>query len=161
MIIRTATLRDLDAIACVEAACFPQTEAATKAEFEERLKAYADHFWLMLDGDYLIAFVDGMVTDEKDLRDEMYHRADLHREEGAWQMVFGVNTLPEYRRQGHAATLLRALIGQAREQHRKGLVLTCKDPLVHYYAALGFQDEGISALSTHGGVPWHQMRLVF
>ena len=31
--IRTATFEDLDAIAAVEAACFPAAEAATKEEF--------------------------------------------------------------------------------------------------------------------------------
>ena len=41
-----------------------------------------------------------------------------------------------------------------------GVVLTCKDRLVHYYAKFGFADEGVSA-STHGDVVWHQMRLTF
>ena len=52
------------------------------------------------------------------------------------------------------------VIADAKEQGRKGLVLTCKDRLVHYYASLGFVDEGISD-STHGNVEWHQMRLCF
>ena len=42
--IRTATFEDLDAIAAVEAACFPAAEAATKEEFAGRLTHYADHF---------------------------------------------------------------------------------------------------------------------
>ena len=62
-IIRTATLADLDAVAAVEAACFPAAEAATRAEFADRLAHYGGHFWLMFDGGTLIAFVDGMVTD--------------------------------------------------------------------------------------------------
>ena len=33
MEIRTAALQDLDAVAAVEAACFPAVEAATKEEF--------------------------------------------------------------------------------------------------------------------------------
>lgn len=48
----------------------------------------------------------------------------------------------------------------AKAQHRKGLVLTCKDKLIHYYASFGFVDEGISE-SVHGNVVWHQMRLTF
>ena len=46
----------------------------------------------------------------------------------------------------------------AKEQGRRGVVLTCKEKLVHYYAKFGFVDEGISG-STHGNVVWHQMRL--
>ena len=44
MEIRTASLQDLEDIASVEAACFPVAEAATKAEFAERIQHYGDHF---------------------------------------------------------------------------------------------------------------------
>ena len=53
------------------------------------------------------------------------------------------------------------VIADAKEQGRKGLVLTCKDRLVHYYAKFGFVDEGVTDKSTHGNVAWHQMRLTF
>ena len=75
-------------------------------------------------------------------------------------MIFGVNTLPEYRRQGYAEKLLRYVINDARAQDREGLVLACKDKLVHYYEKFGFQNEGVSE-SVHGGVTWYQMRLTF
>ena len=158
MNIRTATIKDLEAVTSVEAECFPPAEAATREELAERLKYYADHFWLMFDGDKLIAFVDGFVTDEEDLTDEMYAKAQLHNESGAWQMIFGVNTLPRCRRRGYAGLLLQRAIADARAQGRKGLVLTCKEKLLHYYAKFGFVNEGVSA-STHGGVVWYQMRL--
>ena len=160
MEIRTATFKDLDAVSAVEAACFPAAEAATPAEFAERLRHYGSHFWLMFDSEKLIGFVDGMVTDKADLSDDLSAQASLHNENGAWQMIFGVNTLPEYRRQGVAAALLERAIADAKAQGRKGLVLTCKDKLVHYYAKFGFVSEGVSE-STHGGVVWYQMRLTF
>lgn len=159
-IIRTATLADLDAVAAVEAACFPAAEAATRAELADRLAHYGSHFWLMFDGGTLIAFVDGMVTDRADLTDDLYADASLHDPRGAWQMIFGVNTLPDYRRHGYAGQLIERAIADARAQGRRGLVLTCKDRLVHYYAKFGFVSEGVSA-STHGGVVWYQMRLTF
>lgn len=161
MNIRYATMADLDDIASVESECFPVLEAATKEEFEQRIKYYGNHFWLMFDDDKLIAFVDGFVTDEADLTDEMYENASMHDENGAWQMIFGVNTLPEYRRCGYAKELIKKAILDAREQNRKGLVLTCKESLVPYYSKFGFVDEGITDKSTHGNVLWHQMRLDF
>lgn len=161
MNIRTATMSDLDAIAGVEAQCFPESEAATKEKFIERIGHYGNHFWLMFDDDKLIAFVDGFVTDEADLTDEMYEKADMHNENGAWQMIFGVNTIPEYRRHGYAGELIKCAISDAKEQGRKGLILTCKEKLIHYYAGFEFVDEGVTDKSTHGGVVWHQMRLVF
>lgn len=161
MIIRKATMNDLDAISEVESECFPAAEAATKEEFRERLESYADHFLLMFDGEKLAAFIDGFVTDEPDLTDEMYENAAMHSESGKWQMIFGVNTLPEYRRRGLAGTLIREMIAEAKRQGRDGLVLTCKDRLVHYYAKFGFLNEGVSEKSTHGGAVWNQMRLTF
>lgn len=161
MKIRTAQMSDLSEIAAVEALCFPAKEAATRQQIAQRLGQYADHFWLMLDGARIIAFVDGMVTDEKDLTDAMYENAALHNENGAWQMIFGVNTIPEYRRRGYAGQLLQRAISDARAQGRKGLVLTCKEKLVPYYAKFGFCDEGVSTKSVHGNVVWHQMRLRF
>ena len=133
MIIRTATMNDLQEITAVEAACFPAAEAATKEEFSERIQYYGNHFWLMFDEQKLIAFVDGFVTDSPDLTDEMYEKANMHNEHGAWQMIFGVNTLPAYRKQGFAGQLLQRAIDNAKAQGRKGLVLTCKDGLIPYY----------------------------
>ena len=95
------------------------------------------------------------------MTDTMYENACMHNESGAWQMIFGVNTLPEYRKRGYAGELIRRAIADARQQGRKGLVLTCKDRLLAYYAKFGFVDEGVSEKSTHGNVQWHQMRLTF
>ena len=153
-------MKDIAAIAAVEAECFPPAEAATEKDFIERVQYYGNHFWLMHDGKKLIAFVDGFVTDEPDLTDEMYEHAALHKEDGTWQMIFGVNTIPEYRRHGYAGALIQRAISDARVQGRKGLVLTCKDKLIHYYAKFGFVNEGVSA-SVHGNVTWYQMRLSF
>ena len=114
MHIRTATMADLAAITAVEAACFPAAEAATEADFEARLAVYPDHFWLLEDEDgTIVSFVDGLVTDEPTLRDEMYSDATFHDEKGAWQMIFGVNTLPSHRRQGLAEQVLRSVIADA------------------------------------------------
>ena len=161
MRIRTASMADLAAVTAVEAACFPAAEAATERDFAQRLAVYPNHFWLLEEDDgTLVSFVNGLVTDEPLLRDEMYADASLHNEHGAWQMIFGVNTLPQYRRRGLAGQVLERVIADARAQGRKGCVLTCKDKLIHYYEKFGFQNEGVSA-STHGGVVWYDMRLTF
>ena len=160
MIIKYATTEDIAAIAAVEAECFPPAEAATEKEFIDRVKYYGNHFWLMYEAEKLIAFVDGFVTDEPDLTDEMYSDASMHDEDGDWQMIFGLNTLPSYQRQGYATKIMNAMIDLARQEKRKGLVLTCKDRLVPYYSKFGFKNEGVSS-SVHGGVVWYQMRLEF
>ena len=160
MMIRKATIGDLAAVTAVEAECFPAAEAADEKAFQGRLSSYPEHFWLLFDQEKMVGFVNGMVTDEPDLTDEMYEKADMHNPDGKWQMIFGVNTIPSYRRRGCAEKLLRQAIADAKEQGREGLVLTCKDKLVHYYAKFGFVNEGVSK-SVHGGAVWYQMRLRF
>jgi ribosomal protein S18 acetylase RimI-like enzyme len=160
MEIRCATLSDVAKIADLEAICFPRAEAASEASIRERVTVYPSHFFLLTEGDHLISFVNGLVTDDPDLKDEMYEKASLHNEKGAWQMIFGLDTDPAYQRKGMAGRVLEAFIAHARKEGRKGLVLTCKKRLIHYYLKFGFVDEGVSD-STHGDVVWHQMRLTF
>ena len=158
--IRTAALTDWAELADVEAECFPPAEAASPAALRDRLAHFPRHFWLLTIDGRVASFVNGMTTDTPDLTDEMYADAALHDESGAWQMIFGVATHPDYQRRGCAEKLLRYVVEQARQQGRKGLVLTCKEHLLHFYGKVGFVDEGISD-STHGGAVWHKMRLTF
>jgi len=158
--IRTAMPSDLDDIASLEALCFPAAEAASLESFRWRIAAYPEHFLLLTVDGRIISFVNGPVTAEPDLVDDMYDSPSFCDENGQWQIIFGLVTHPLWQRRGYAATVLKALIDQARSQGRKGVVLTCKQPKIHYYEKFGFKDEGISS-SVHGGVPWHQMRLSF
>lgn len=159
-VVRHGMMADLDAVARVEAECFPPAEAAKKDSFAARLAHFADHFWLLFEEGRLVSFVNGMVSDSPALTDDMYADAAMHNPDGAWQMIFGVNTVPDCRRRGLAERLLNTAIREAREQGRKGLVLTCKTHMIHYYAKFGFVNEGVSD-SDHGGAQWYQMRLTF
>lgn len=160
MMIRNATIDDLDEIANLELACFPPAEAATKNDFKERLLEYHNHFWVLVLEDRIIALIDGMCSDEPNLADEMYVNASLHDEDGDWQMIFGLITHPDYRNHGYASKLVNCLIEDAKDRKRQGVVLTCKKQLIDYYSRFGFVDEGISQ-SNHGGEVWNQMRLRF
>ena len=108
-------------------------------------------------GGEILAFVNGFVTDERDLTDEMYDHPEMHDPNGAWQMIFSVVTAPVHRGEGCARQLLTRVIADAKAEGRKGIVLTCKERLLPFYAKFGFVDEGVSA-SVHGNVVWHQMR---
>ena len=88
-IIKHASQEDIPALTAVERECFPAAEAASEEEIAARVHAYGKHFWLLFEGKKLIAFVDGMTTDQADLTDDMYEDASLHDENGAWQMIFG------------------------------------------------------------------------
>ena len=160
MPIRHAVPSDVDVPAAIEAASYPPAEGASRASIAGRLAVYPDCFWLLEEGGEVLAFVNGFVTDQPDLTDVMYEEPALHDPAGAWQMIFSVVTAPQHRRKGCASRVLRQVIADAEAQGRKGLVLTCKERLLPFYAQFGFADEGVSA-SEHGGVVWHQMRLTF
>ena len=158
--LKRGDLADLSAVAKVEKVCFPPLEAATEESFRERLKFYGNHFLLLYKGDRLISFVDGFCTKEENLTDLMYEDASLHDEEGSWQTIFGVKTVPAYQRRGIASKMLEEFIQMAKEEGREGLVLTCKKEKIPFYSRLGFSLEGLSD-SVHGNVEWYQMRLKF
>lgn len=160
MNIRYATMNDLDAIAEVEVKCFLPAEAATRESFEKRLAVFPNHFWILENDEKIVSVINGLVTDTPTLRDEMYANASLHDEAGAWQMIFGVETLPEFQGKGYAAKLMEQVIIDCKKQRRKGIVLTCKDKMVSFYEKFGFMNEGKST-SNHGGVLWLEMRLSF
>ena len=160
MNIRCATIEDLDRVTEVEALCFPPAEAASRESFEGRLTVFPNHFWVSEVDGQIVGFVNGFVTDKENLTDEMFADANMHNEKGAWQMIFGVDTIPEYQRRGIAEQVLNKVIEVAKEEGRKGLVLTCKEHMLHYYAKFGFINEGVSG-SEHGGALWYQMRITF
>ena len=100
------------------------------------------------------------MTNERTIRDEMFEDSSLHTPDGRYQSIFGLDVLPEYRCQGIAADLMNHLIDDARKKGRKGLILTCKDRLIHYYEKFGYRNLGVSA-SVHGGAVWYDMLLEF
>lgn len=158
--IRTAVSEDLDQVTAIEAVCFPKAEAADRASFAHRLATFPDSFFVAVHDGKIIGFVNGCVTNEKTIRDEMYEDSSLHDPKGAYQSIFGLDVLPEYQRQGIAAKLMEQMIRDAKDRGRKGLILTCKDRLIHYYEKFGYKNKGVSQ-SVHGGVVWYDMLLEF
>lgn len=160
MSIRHAVPADVGTLADIEAASYPPAEGASRQSIAGRVAVYPDHFWLLEEDGGVKAFVNGLVTDQPDLTDAMYDDPHLHTPEGSWQMIFSVVTAPAHRREGCASRVLRQVCADAKAAGRRGVVLTCKERLIGFYARFGFVDEGVST-STHGDVVWHQMRLTF
>ena len=160
VIIRQVKSEDLDKVTEVEAVCFPAAEAATRESFAQRIATFPESFFVAEHNGTIIGFINGCATDERTIRDEMFEDSSLHNPEGCYQSIFGLDVIPEYQRQGIAAKLMKHLIEDAKKKGRRGLILTCKDRLIHYYAKFGYQSLGISA-SVHGGAVWYDMLLEF
>lgn len=158
--IRAAGPEDAGQAAAVEASCFPAAEAAGEEALSARIKTYPDSFLVAEAAGKLIGFINGAVTNERTIRDEMFEDVSLHVPDGDYQAVFGLDVLSEYRRFGIGADLMKHLIRDAKDRGRKGLILTCKDHLIHYYEKFGYRSLGVSR-SVHGGAVWYDMILEF
>lgn len=127
MEIRTATMADLPRVAAVEAACFPAAEAATEADFAARLAVYPNHFWLLEQDGELISFINGMVSDEPDLRMRCMLMPLCMMSRGL---------ADDFRREYHAAVpaagmaarVMERVIADAKAQGRNGLCAHLQGP---------------------------------
>ena len=144
--ITRARKSDAEALAALEAVCFPPEEAATLAGFEARLDAFGDWFFVAKtpDGE-IIGMIDGMATDEASIADEMFEDASLHKPNGRVQ-------------RGVAGALMDAFVEAAKQAGREKVTLTCKKRLIGMYEHFGFRLIG-QARSEHGGAQWFDMDL--
>ena len=154
MEIREANIEDLSEIIRIESICFPPEEAASEEVIKERFAAFS------VEDNKIVGFINGCTTDKASLPDKLYHDVKLHNPNGKFQTVFGLDVLPQYRNKGTASELLKSFIDLSKKRGKSGMVLTCKDYLVHYYEKFGFKHEGVSN-SSHGGAKWNDMILLF
>lgn len=156
LLIRKVSPADLDNVTAIEAKCFPAAEAAQRAAFQERIAAFPESFLVAEENGQMIGFINGCVTNSPVIYDEMFHSTTHHIPDGENQTVFGLDVIPEYRRRGIAAQMMRQLYAIAKSAGRKRVILTAKDNMVPYYERLGFRNDGLSG-STHGGAQWFDM----
>lgn len=158
--VRTATIDDAKALAEVEGASFPPAEACSLDNFKKRLSVFADYFLVLEEEGRICGLIDGMVTDQQTITDDLYEDAGLHNPKGSWQSVFGLAVIPQKRGRGYASLLMMEMIEKARQENRRGVILTCKEKLIPFYEQFGFVNKGLSA-SVHGGAAWYDMVLDF
>jgi len=157
--IRRVQLNDIERVAEIEAVCFPETEAATRKSFEDRITAFPEYFLVAEVEGLVIGFINGCVTNSSVIYDELFYSTEYHIPDGKNVAIFGLDVIPEYRKQGIAARLMNQFIQLAKDTDRTRAILTCKGQLVHYYKSFGYVNNGVSK-STHGGAEWFDMTLV-
>ncbi len=158
--IREVTIKDLDEVIKVEEKCFPKAEAATKKSLEDRINTFKESFFIAELDNEVIGFINGAVINKTVIYDELYENSYLHIKDGDYQTIFGLDVIPRYRNKGIAAKLMNHMINKAKKDCRKGVILTCKDRLIHYYEKFGYINKGVSN-SIHGGAKWYDMILEF
>ncbi len=160
LVIRQVKPEDLPAVAEVELACFPEAEAAPREVLGERIRVFPGSFFVAEIDNKIVGFINGSVTNDEVISDELFSNTNLHLSQGKYQAIFGLDVVPQYRKKGIAAQLMKYLILKAKEAGRKGVILTCKEHLIPYYQTFGYMNKGVSQ-STHGGAIWYDMILKF
>lgn len=158
--VRSAKKEDIITIAKIEAVCFPQEEAASYDILLKRFEVFGEHFFVAETEAGMVGFINGNVTDQKTITDEMFEDSSIHNREGMYQSIFGLDVRPEYQGRGIGRLLMDHMIHQAQKQGRKGVILTCKQGLIPFYESFGYQNMGRSE-SVHGGAVWYDMILEF
>jgi len=156
--IRRVCIDDLDEVTKVEASCFPEAEAASRVSLEQRIKTFTESFFIAETDGKMIGFINGCIINGTVIYDKLYKDSTLHIPNGDYQTIFGLDVIPDYRNQGIAAQLMNYMIEVSKVAGRKGLILTCKERLIHYYIKFGYVNKGISK-SVHGGAEWYDMIL--
>lgn len=160
MHIRQVRTEDVKAISALETCCFSKAEAASEKVLKKRVETFPTSFFVMEEGDEIIGMINGCVTNQSCISDNLYDDTNCHKKDGRYQSIFGLDIHPDYRHKGYAKALMSAYIEHAKREHRKGMILTCKQTLIHFYEQFGFQNMGVSN-SVHGGVVWYDMLLKF
>lgn len=158
--IRRASIEDLDEVTKVEASCFPEAEAATRASLKQRIKTFPESFFVSEVDGKIIGFINGCIIRGTVIYDKLYEDSTLHIPDGDYQTIFGLDVMPGYRNQGIATELMNYMIQVSKVSGRKGIVLTCKEELINYYTKFGYLNKGVSE-SVHGGAKWYDMILEF
>ena len=159
-IFRSILPSELEQAIKIEQICFPPNEACAPERMAERVNAAPDLFLVAIDVETgkLAGFLNGFSTMERKFRDEFFTDISLYDPKGTVVMIFGLDVLPEYRRQHLATELMRHYAEREREKGRELLVLTCLEEKVKMYEGMGFVDLGL-ADSAWGGEAWHEMSL--
>lgn len=76
--------------------------------------------------------------------------------EGGYISVLGLVVAPNYQGQGIAGRLLNYFETLAKNHHRHGVTLTCRESLISFYEKYGYRNEGVSE-SCHGGIKWYNL----
>jgi len=145
----------------IEQICFPPNEADTPERIKERIKVVSDLFYVARDKENngkIVGFINGIATNERNLRDEFFTDESLHDPDGETVMILGLDVLPEYRKMGLARELVFNYCRKEQARGRKRLILTCHKEKIKMYRKYGFDDLGESA-SECGGEKWHEMEI--
>lgn len=157
LVLRCAELNDVEACHRIEAARYPEDEAASRESIQKRIEVFPQGFLVAEKEGEVIGFINGGATSKVDLADEEIKAMIGHDPKGENLVVMSVVVDEAVAGTGVAGKMMQAYVQSAWEEGRKAIFLLCKTHLIPFYEKYGFTYICKSA-STHGGVEWHEMK---
>lgn len=152
---RPARPSDTDALADLESRSYPADEAASRDTIAFRLANAPACFLAAIDGEHVVGFVCG--TRARGARLTHASMAE-HVPDGESLCIHSVVVEDSRRRTGLGSRMLTAYLAHLRAEVPEAVraLLICKEHLIGFYAAAGFELIGPSQV-VHGQDPWFEM----
>ena len=158
MIIRQASLADLDAIHRIELENFSPKEAISREILAKHIETISTTFLVAEKNGKILGYLEGPIRPERHLHDVSFTMEieDCHSIEGGFISLTSLSISKEAQGLGVGRALLEAMKEIAIADERHGINLTCHDYLTAYYERHDFVNEGQSK-STYAGEVWYDM----
>lgn len=158
MIIRQASLADLDAIHRIELENFSPEEAISREILAKHIETISTTFLVAEKNGKILGYLEGPIRPERHLHDVSFTMEieDCHSIEGGFISLTSLSISKEVHSLGVGRALLEAMKEIAIADERHGINLTCHDYLTAYYERHDFVNEGQSK-STYAGEVWYDM----
>lgn len=158
MIIRQASLADLDAIHRIELENFSPEEAISREILAKHIETISTTFLVAEKNGKILGYLEGPIRPERHLHDVSFTMEieDCHSIEGGFISLTSLSISKEAQGLGVGRVLLEAMKEIAIADERHGINLTCHDYLTAYYERHDFVNEGQSK-STYADEVWYDM----
>lgn len=158
MIIRQASLADLDAIHRIELENFSPKEAISREILAKHIETISSTFLVAEKNGKILGYLEGPIRPERHLHDVSFTMEieDCHSIEGGFISLTSLSISKEAQGLGVGRALLEAMKEIAIADERHGINLTCHDYLTAYYERHDFVNEGQSK-STYADEIWYDM----
>lgn len=158
MIIRQASLADLDAIHRIELENFSPKEAISREILAKHIETISTTFLVAEKKGKILGYLEGPIRPERHLHDVSFtlEIEDCHSIDGGFISLTSLSISKEAQGLGVGRALLEAMKEIAIADERHGINLTCHDYLTAYYERHDFVNEGQSK-STYADEVWYDM----
>lgn len=158
MIIRQASLADLDAIHRIELENFSPKEAISREILAKHIETISTTFLVAEKNGKILGYLEGPIRPERHLHDVSFtlEIEDCYSIAGGFISLTSLSISKEAQGLGVGRALLEAMKEIAIADERYGINLTCHDYLTAYYERHDFVNEGQSK-STYADEIWYDM----